>query len=209
MEEFTTKDRIMDAAIVLFSDRGYDNVSMRDIASKVGIKAASIYNHFPSKRDILKSMYGFFASENIRPAPALKELLSLAETAPVALIFRKMEYYHPAPLQEKLNRILLTASHRISLDENSEVFIREHFFKPSLEIIVMLMNRLIELERIEPIDTEVFSRIAMYYSYSVQVFQRTTMKISRQNWRSSLRMLFSIIKPVTKEKGMQYGSNAQ
>ena len=33
-----TKDIILYQALTLFSDRGYEGVSMRDIASKVGIK---------------------------------------------------------------------------------------------------------------------------------------------------------------------------
>lgn len=51
-----TKDNIMYQALTLFSDRGYEGVSMRDIASKVGIKAASLYNHYKSKEDIFNSI---------------------------------------------------------------------------------------------------------------------------------------------------------
>lgn len=51
-----TKENIMYQALTLFSDKGYDGVSMRDIASKVGIKAASLYNHFKSKEDIFNSI---------------------------------------------------------------------------------------------------------------------------------------------------------
>lgn len=51
-----TKETIMYQALTLFSDRGYEGVSMRDIASAVGIKAASLYNHFKNKEDIFKSI---------------------------------------------------------------------------------------------------------------------------------------------------------
>lgn len=51
-----TKDNILYQALTLFSDRGYEGVSMRDIASKVGIKAASLYNHYKSKEDIFNSI---------------------------------------------------------------------------------------------------------------------------------------------------------
>lgn len=51
-----TKDNIMYEALTLFSERGYEGVSMRDIASKVGIKAASLYNHYKSKEDIFNSI---------------------------------------------------------------------------------------------------------------------------------------------------------
>lgn len=51
-----TKENIIYQALTLFSDRGYEGVSMRDIASSVGIKASSLYNHFKSKEDIFSSI---------------------------------------------------------------------------------------------------------------------------------------------------------
>ncbi len=51
-----TKEIILYQALTLFSEKGFEGVSMRDIASAVGIKAASLYNHFRSKRDIFNSI---------------------------------------------------------------------------------------------------------------------------------------------------------
>lgn len=51
-----TKEAIIYEALSLFSDRGYEGVTMRDIASSVGIKASSLYNHFKSKEDIFNSI---------------------------------------------------------------------------------------------------------------------------------------------------------
>lgn len=51
-----TKEIIINKALTLFSDNGYEGVSMRDIAGSVGIKASSIYNHFKSKEDIFNSI---------------------------------------------------------------------------------------------------------------------------------------------------------
>jgi len=56
MKKLSTKEKIMNAAIDLFSESGYDKVSMRDIAGIVGINVASIYNHFPSKNSILENI---------------------------------------------------------------------------------------------------------------------------------------------------------
>src|SRR5690554_7789726 len=52
----TTKELILHTALRLFSKRGYDGVSMRELAAEVGIKASSIYNHFSSKEDIFNSL---------------------------------------------------------------------------------------------------------------------------------------------------------
>jgi AcrR family transcriptional regulator len=48
-----TKSRILDTAITLFAERGFDACTMRDIAGAVGIKAPAIYNHYSSKDDVL------------------------------------------------------------------------------------------------------------------------------------------------------------
>ncbi|MDA3022831.1 MAG: TetR/AcrR family transcriptional regulator [Actinomycetota bacterium] len=48
-----TADEIRQAALQQFAQSGYDASSMRDIAASVGIKAASLYNHFDSKEKIL------------------------------------------------------------------------------------------------------------------------------------------------------------
>lgn len=48
-----TADDIRRAAQRLFASNGYDATTMREIAAAVGIRAASLYNHFESKEDIL------------------------------------------------------------------------------------------------------------------------------------------------------------
>lgn len=56
MKQEATRQRILDAALALFSARGYDSVSVGEIAKAVGIKAPSLYNHFPSKRAIFDAI---------------------------------------------------------------------------------------------------------------------------------------------------------
>jgi len=50
------KDEIRRTAARLFRKKGYGATSMRDIAEGVGIKAASIYNHFKSKQILLQDL---------------------------------------------------------------------------------------------------------------------------------------------------------
>jgi len=55
-----TKSKIFNTALRLFAIRGVENVSMREIADAVGIKAASIYNHYENKEEIVEACYDFF-----------------------------------------------------------------------------------------------------------------------------------------------------
>lgn len=56
MKQEDTKQRILDKALELFSTQGYDSVSVGEIARAVGIKAPSLYNHFPGKRAIFDAI---------------------------------------------------------------------------------------------------------------------------------------------------------
>lgn len=55
-KENETRKLIRDTAVDLFSQKGYDAVSIREIARKVGINESSIYNHYSGKEDIMDSI---------------------------------------------------------------------------------------------------------------------------------------------------------
>ena len=46
MGEKTTKEKIFDVSLELFSQKGFNNTSVREIAREVGIKESSIYNNY-------------------------------------------------------------------------------------------------------------------------------------------------------------------
>ena len=52
----TTKERILEAALTLFAENGYDGTSVEQIANVVGIKAPSLYKHYKGKEDILNAL---------------------------------------------------------------------------------------------------------------------------------------------------------
>ncbi|MFC4124169.1 TetR/AcrR family transcriptional regulator [Nocardia rhizosphaerae] len=48
-----TKKAIRDAAVQLFTAKGFEQASLREVADMVGITKASLYYHYPSKLDLL------------------------------------------------------------------------------------------------------------------------------------------------------------
>ena len=52
----STKEKILETALTLFAQNGYNGTSMEQIAQDVGIKAPSLYKHFKGKEDILNSL---------------------------------------------------------------------------------------------------------------------------------------------------------
>ena len=63
MKSETRKDEIIKTAAKLFKEKGYSAVTMRDLATAMGIKAASLYNHIQSKQEILKEIIISLAEE--------------------------------------------------------------------------------------------------------------------------------------------------
>jgi len=59
------KEKIFNVSIDLFSQYGYDGVSIRQIAREVGIKESSIYNHYKSKESIMDSILKYYIEQMI------------------------------------------------------------------------------------------------------------------------------------------------
>ncbi|WP_218022230.1 TetR family transcriptional regulator [Nocardia amamiensis] len=47
-----TRQRLLDAAVRLFAERGYDEVAVADIAEAAGVAHGLLYHHFGNKREI-------------------------------------------------------------------------------------------------------------------------------------------------------------
>jgi AcrR family transcriptional regulator len=53
----STRERILDIALDLFTERGYEKTSLRDIAERLGTTKAALYYHFARKEDILLELH--------------------------------------------------------------------------------------------------------------------------------------------------------
>jgi AcrR family transcriptional regulator len=47
-----TRERIREAASLLFLQRGYDAVTVAEVASAAGVSSVTVFNHFPRKEDL-------------------------------------------------------------------------------------------------------------------------------------------------------------
>jgi AcrR family transcriptional regulator len=70
----TTSGRIRAVAVELFTGRGYDKTSLREIADQVGITKASLYYHYPSKQALLLAIVEPFLTDWTDVAAAAERL---------------------------------------------------------------------------------------------------------------------------------------
>lgn len=121
-----TKDKIFDTALDLFSKKGYDSVSVRTIASEVGIKESSIYNHYSSKKDILMSILNYF-EEYFKGNPLDDESIrKLLEENPEEFYHQGSEMFKQQIFEEKILKIMkLIFVQMYQIDEVKEFFLWE------------------------------------------------------------------------------------
>ena len=56
-EQTSTRDRIVETALRLFSERGTASVSVRDLAVGAGVTVPGLYYHFGSKAELIQAVY--------------------------------------------------------------------------------------------------------------------------------------------------------
>ena len=195
-KKISTKDKILRNAARMFSERGYDRVTTREIASSVGINSASIYYYFSSKDEILKSLYRLYTEEQNKKRPDLNELLRLVEIAPPHEVLMKSEYHYDEEIREFLDQILVTATRGFLTDLESERFLQESIFGDIMCILKPLLERMVELGKIKPFKISVFLRVLCHYCYSAAALNSSPFKQSVAEFQEGMSLLFSLIAPV-------------
>lgn len=81
-----TKERIWKEALTLFSQYGYEGVSVKQISNAVGIKDSSLYNHYKSKQNIFDTIL-VQVTERIDEA---RNKLTIADTSEMAAKYQRI-----------------------------------------------------------------------------------------------------------------------
>lgn len=104
----TTKEKITKEALALFAKQGYKGTSVKNIADAVGIKDASLYNHFKSKQEIFDSIVELI-SEHIS---GLSETLGMPQDdgkyTEASIFYEKLDLENLKELSRKVFLFYLT-----------------------------------------------------------------------------------------------------
>jgi len=138
-----TKERIAQAALELFSRRGFSAVSVRDISSAVGIRESAMYRHFDSKRDLFdylaetmaKKSGEYFAAIQASPTDeqdtVTRRAQQFAETDPAELALTASSVFHEYLRRPDVIRFWRMISiERFSSAEAADFWNRELFDVP-------------------------------------------------------------------------------
>jgi AcrR family transcriptional regulator len=79
MKHGTVKEQIVDTASRLFYEQGYNATGINQIIAEAGVAKASLYQHFPSKEDLLAE---YLTNESVRTMESLHKEVARYETVP-------------------------------------------------------------------------------------------------------------------------------
>ncbi|MCQ2275905.1 MAG: TetR/AcrR family transcriptional regulator [Bacteroidales bacterium] len=105
MKKTRTKEQILDSAMILFQEKGFEKTSMEDVAQKVQLTKRSIYNYFPTK----ESLYFDAVKQDIEN---LKQGLGII-----------IKFDTLSPL-ERLREYLIRRNELIAQSENIQMFMK-------------------------------------------------------------------------------------
>lgn len=150
------KEAIIDAATCLFAEHGYEGMTMKEIASRVGIHASTIYQYFANKEDLFVHIYRNVLRGHLQIAADSTE--------------------RPLPARERLEGMLRSVIHyQIREASKMKVYIRVLLF-PSGYFEQDMKD---ELKKIERIELEWFSELLREGMASGEIRQDDEERLAR------------------------------
>lgn len=152
MDTMTTKERILESALFLFAEKGYEGVGVDQIAEQAGLRGPSLYNHFKGKEDIFNSLvqsmteyyekYFVFGTEMEKLMPtSLQEL--------VAMSMQKIAFtVHDTRIQA-FRRMLTMEQYR---NDTMRAMTTQHHLSILLDLYTGIMKALIDKKVLKKLD---------------------------------------------------------
>ena len=110
-----TRERILDAALQLFREQGFDATTMRDIAAEAGVATGAAYYYFRSKEELVMGFYMRTADEARTLLPAALERSSdLRKRLRQVIELKLSQFAEHRQLLIGLARIGIDPTHRLS-----------------------------------------------------------------------------------------------
>jgi AcrR family transcriptional regulator len=147
-----TKELIFDAFVEMTSSIGYENVTTRDIAQRVGINSSSLYYHFETKASMLEYAYDYHNEHQYKNRKSREYMKKLIETASAEEIVSSFMYTQESEDQKHYVRMILITK-IIYMRLFQDPLARESFSETNndnIDFIIDVIQHGIEVGRIDP-----------------------------------------------------------
>lgn len=150
--EHTTRDRILEEALILFAEKGYKGANLRDLAALLSLSKSALYKHFESKdaiwHAVLDRMEAYYArqfgsADNLPPMPDSCEAL-------IQMSLRMIRFTVLDPQIILTRKLLLTEQFH---DERVRRLATKHFLEGTAGIYAKVFEGMMDkglLKRADP-----------------------------------------------------------
>lgn len=164
----STKDKIFQVSVDLFSEKGFNAVSIREIAREVGIRESSIYNHYKNKDAILDTIIEYFMEIMGSSGPQEDVGVDLLTQSPEAFLKCGASMYMDQINTPTMNKIWRIISIEMYQNENIRHIFLESMLEEPLKFWESIFTQLIENKLIKPFDPKILAR--EYFFFGVYLF---------------------------------------
>ncbi len=202
VDERTTKVKIFDAAVDLFSTLGFSGVSIRDITRAVGIKESSFYNHYRGKDALIEAIYATFTDEFIRVMPPEDRLEKiLADVGGEAFLMQGNRAFLERmanPRLQKIWRILFMEQYR---DPRARALILQELIQRPLAYTETVFRKMSEMGLIRSLEPRLLAReylypVAFLSSYLMLETEGQAVEMAEAQLADHVRFFWQFLKKV-------------
>jgi AcrR family transcriptional regulator len=150
--EKRTKEKIFDAAIDLFANKGFRGTSVREIASALGLTEGAIYRHFSGKDEILEQVFSYAEKVLFTPLP-IEQTVGMPQEQS---IFRGMleplpDIISSEPYMRKITRIMFN-----EMNQNEKIgqYYSKEYKQKANEYTITLFEKCMKAGTIRPCDVK-------------------------------------------------------
>lgn len=176
MEQPTPKKRkqgiataraILDVAADLFARRGYDGVSIREIAQGAGIRESSIYNHFFSKADLLNALYDEFIRLVPETRPSDDDLDQMLAIMQPEEVLKNILFQVGKSVSGSLSNTAMIISYEKFKTQRAAEMYNRYVVREPADYYERLFRKMIARGMIAPVDARMFAEQYNYVSIAL------------------------------------------
>ena len=157
-----TQNKILQTAAQLFARKGYENVSVREIAKGAGVKESSIYNHFKNKQDILETLIREFSVRAPHSRPSYEQLEAMVAIMSLREILKNIMFSVGRNIDEiLLNSAIIVQCERFRNPRGAEAYYNSLVREPA-SYYQHLIDIMMREKKIKNRDAR---KIIQYYCY--------------------------------------------
>ncbi len=164
MDSRSTKQKILDAALDLFSTQGFEATSVSQIADEVGIRKASLYSHFASKKEILESLmqeimeqyewHSIFSENNSDMSSSLNDGKDLNIDSVTQMIVGQIRYIIHEPQIVKARKMLTIEQFRNPILAKAQT---KQNYTNVMNFFIGIIEFLIQQQKLSDNDAEIMA----------------------------------------------------